>query len=73
MHVKDIPQIETLSIPEKILLVEELWDSIYSADADVTIPRSHISELDSRLARHSSNPGNLLSLEELRERIESRK
>ncbi|MEI6757051.1 MAG: addiction module protein [Chlorobium sp.] len=73
MHLKDIPQVNTLSIPEKILLVEELWDSIYSSDADVAVPRSHISELENRLARHKSNPGNMLSLDELRKRIESRK
>ncbi|MBI5102900.1 MAG: addiction module protein [Nitrospirae bacterium] len=72
MHVKDIPQIDKLSIPEKILLVEDLWDNIYSAASDVPVPQSHISELDKRLARHKSNPGELLSLDELRKNIESR-
>jgi len=28
MRVIDIPEIEKLSIPEKILLVEDLWDKI---------------------------------------------
>lgn len=73
MRVTDIPQIERLSIPEKILLVEDLWDNIYSAEFDVPVPQSHTTELDRRLARHKSNPGELLSLDELRKKIESKK
>jgi putative addiction module component (TIGR02574 family) len=73
MRVKDIPQIDKLSIPEKILLVEDLWDNIYSSEFDVPVPQSHMSELDKRLEKHKSNPGELLSLDELRKRIESRK
>lgn len=73
MRVKDIPQIDKLSIPEKILLVEDLWDNIYSAEIDVPVPQSHMNELDKRLARHLSHPGELLSLDDLRKRIESRK
>ncbi len=73
MRVTDIPQIEKISIPEKILLVEDLWDNIYSEEFDVPVPQSHMAELDRRLARHKSSPGELLSLDELRKRIESRK
>jgi len=73
MRVIDIPQIEKLSIPEKILLVEDLWDKISSEEAAVPIPESHITELERRLARHKSEPGELLSLDELQKRIKSRK
>jgi len=73
MRAIDIPQIEKLSIPEKILLVEDLWDKISSEEAAVPIPESHITELDRRLARHKSEPGELLSLDELQKRIKSRK
>jgi len=73
MKVKDIPEISHLSVPEKILFVEELWDSIVSCDAEVPIPESHKKELDKRFERHSKSPGNLLSLKELQARIESRK
>jgi len=73
MRVIDIPEIEKLSIPEKILLVEDLWDKISSEEAAVPVPESHMTELDRRLARYKSSPGELLSLDELRKRIESRK
>ena len=73
MRVTNIPEIARLSSPEKILLVEDLWDSIASDESSVPIPRSHMKELDRRLKSYESGPGSLLSLEELQGRIEKRK
>ena len=65
MHVDSIPEIGTLSTAEKILLVEDLWDSI-AADAEpLPVPQSHLDELERRWERFGSTPGDLLSLEEL--------
>ena len=69
MNVSEIPEVAALSTPEKILLLEELWDSIASDEGSVPVPQSHKDELDRRLARHGSHPGNLLSLDELQDRI----
>jgi putative addiction module component (TIGR02574 family) len=73
MRLNDIPEISRLSTPEKILLLEELWDSIASDESSVPVPRSHIEELDGRLRRYGSPPGGLLSLEDLQKKIEKRK
>ena len=73
MRISDIPEITRLSTPEKILLVEDMWDSIISDESDVPVPQSHVEELHRRLARYRSAPGSLLSLEELRVKIESKK
>ena len=73
MRVNDIPEIARLSTPEKISLLEDLWDSIALDESSVPIPQSHREELDRRLRSYESAPGNLLSLEELQGRIESRK
>jgi putative addiction module component (TIGR02574 family) len=73
MRVTDIPQLDKLTIPEKILLVEDIWDNISSEESSIPVPQSHITELDRRLTRHKSGPGTLLSLDELRIKIESRK
>ena len=73
MRATDIPEIANLSTPEKILLVEDLWDSIAADQSDMPVPQSHIGELDRRLRRYESNPGNLLSLEELQAGIAKRK
>jgi putative addiction module component (TIGR02574 family) len=71
--VSDIPDIIKLSTPEKILLVEDLWDSIASNESVIPVPQSHMEELDKRLKSYAYAPGTLLSLEELRTRIERRK
>ena len=73
MRVNDIPEIAQLSTPEKILLVEDLWDSITLDEASVPVPQGHKEGLDSRWQSYELAPGNLLSLEELQRRIESRK
>jgi len=73
MRVKDLPEISKLSTPEKILLVEDLWDNIAADDSSIPVPESHKSELDKRLKRFQSTPGTLLSLDELRASIDNRK
>jgi putative addiction module component (TIGR02574 family) len=73
VRISDFPEITKLSTPEKILLLEDLWDSIASDESAVPVPQSHMEELDRRLKRYGSPPGNLLSLEKLRTRIEKRK
>ena len=73
MRVKDLPEISKLSTPEKILLVEDLWDNISADDSSIPVPKSHQAELDKRLKRYQSAPGTLLSLDDLREKIEKRK
>lgn len=73
MRVKDIPEIAGLSVPEKILLLEELWDSIAGEESSVPIPPSHLEELERRLKRNAADPGRLLTLSELKQRIEKRK
>lgn len=73
MRAIDIPQISQLSTPEKILLLEDLWESIACGDSELPVPESHKEELDRRLKRHINSPGELLSLEQLQARIERRK
>lgn len=73
MRIKDVPELTQLSVPEKILFVEELWDSISPVESEIPVPESHKKELDKRFAKHLKSPGELLSLSELQARIENRK
>jgi putative addiction module component (TIGR02574 family) len=73
MRAIDIPEIFQLSTPEKILLLEDLWESIISDDSEVPVPESHKEQLDRRLERYINSPGELLSLEQLQVRIKRRK
>jgi putative addiction module component (TIGR02574 family) len=41
MRLEDLPEISRLSSAEKILLVEDLWDSISAEPSDIPIPKSH--------------------------------
>lgn len=72
MKIADIPKISRLSTEEKILFVEELWDSIASRER-IPVPESHKVELDRRLAKYQNRSGQLLSLKELQARIVKRK
>lgn len=73
MRMSDIPEIESLSTPEKILLIEDIWDSIASDESSVPVPQSHLKELERRFKRYKAHPGKLLTSEELWSRIEARK
>ena len=70
MRATDIPGFDQLTDPEKILLVEEIWDTIAADEANVPVPDSHLQELDRRISRYRSNPGKLLTLEELQRRLQ---
>lgn len=73
MRVKDLPEISKLSTPEKILLVEDLWDNISADEASIPVPESHRTVLDERLKRYQSAPVALLSLDDLKAKIEKKK
>ena len=73
MRVTDVPEICRLSTAEKILFVEDLWDTISSDAQSVPVPEGHRAELDRRLRAYEKCPGELLSLDELQAGIETRK
>ncbi|MBI2300128.1 MAG: addiction module protein [Armatimonadetes bacterium] len=61
--------IDQLSLAERILLVEEIWDSIAAEVEAPDIPQSHRDELDRRLAAEDANPGDGASWEEAKARL----
>jgi len=73
MKIQDVPEIAKLSVPEKILLVEDLWENIAMSEADIHVPQSHVDELEKRNKRYQSDPGNLLTLDKLQAKIEVRR
>lgn len=62
IRLADIPEIERQSTLEKLILIEDLWESIANEEFGLAVPQSHIDELDKRLSAYESHPGNLLSL-----------
>jgi putative addiction module component (TIGR02574 family) len=63
--------IDQMSVAERILLAEEIWDSI-AADA-AQLPLTHFQEQDlrSRIAAHDANPKNGSSWDEVKDRLRS--
>ena len=61
--------IERLSVAERLILVEELWDSIA---ASTPITDAQRAELDRRLADHEANPDDVVSWEEVHSSISAR-
>ena len=62
--------IDRLGLAERILLVEELWDSL-AAEADALgIPQSHKDELDRRLAARDADLHSGSSWEDAKTRLQ---
>jgi putative addiction module component (TIGR02574 family) len=61
---------EDLSIPEKILRVQDLWDDIARSARDVEITPAQREEAERRLRQHEDHPGEYSSWEETKRRLE---
>jgi putative addiction module component (TIGR02574 family) len=55
--------IDQLSIPDRIALVQEIWDSIAATPEEVPFTEAHKREIDHRCAELDANPGNILTWE----------
>ncbi len=59
-----------LSVPERILLVEAIWDSIANEkNQSYQLSADQIKMLEEELAAYSKNPGEGSSWEEVKKRI----
>ena len=62
-----------LSIPERIQLVEDIWDTIAEGTESVELTEKEKKIIDDRLEAYRENPEAGLSWEEVRDKILSRK
>lgn len=62
---------DDLSVPEKILRVQDLWDDIARSTSKVKLTPAQREEAERRLLRHESEPGQYASWEEIKRRLES--
>ena len=56
MKLADLPQLESLSLSEKMLLVEELWDVIAKDENQLPLPAWHEQALAEDAARYAAHP-----------------
>ena len=59
-------KIKELSVPEKILLVEEIWDDIARENEGFELTQSQKDELERRLQSYPSSPSQVRTWEEIR-------
>jgi len=62
----------SLSVPERILLVEDIWDSITEFPDEISLSSSQQRELDRRLEACRCDPATGSPWVEVRERISNR-
>jgi putative addiction module component (TIGR02574 family) len=62
--------LDRLSPAERLLLVEELWDSIAATPEAVTLTEAHERDLERRLEAYRDNPGAGSPWEEVKARLQ---
>jgi putative addiction module component (TIGR02574 family) len=71
IHPNDFPYHE-LSIEERLVLVEGIWDSIATEQEKILLTDVQRAELDRRLAEHHANPSAAVSWEEVKAYVRTR-
>ncbi len=66
LNSNSLENIKKLSVSERILIVEDIWDSIISSEEDFPITDEQIKHLDSRLEAYNKNPKEGISLKEVK-------
>lgn len=69
MATRKLARYQTLSVPERILVLQDLWDEIASTPEAVLVTDEQRALLDSRLEAHSAGKGHLSGWPEVRARI----
>jgi putative addiction module component (TIGR02574 family) len=61
--------IDRLSVPERILFLEEIWDSIAANEENLSLTEVQRVELDRRLAACEADPGAGSNWEDVKARV----
>lgn len=64
-----IPEIQKLSVPERLELLENIWESLTAEDAVPELTDAQKLEIDRRLAEYEANPSSGRPWAEVRERM----
>ncbi len=67
-----LPEINKLSVSERLDLLENIWESLSLEDAVPELTDAQKLEVDKRLAAHDANPSRSRSWAEARERLARR-
>ncbi len=63
------PDIRSLPIPERVHLVEQIWDSIVEDEKAFELTDAQKAELDRRIAAHEASPNRGKPWEDVKKRL----
>ena len=66
MATTTIQELESLSVSERVQLVEDLWDSIARSNADIPIPQWQKDELHRRKRNYLRDPASALTWDQVK-------
>jgi putative addiction module component (TIGR02574 family) len=66
-------ELKKLSVAERILMVQEIWDSIAAEPESLPVTQTQRTELDRRMASFNASPNEGRSWEEIKQRIQDPK
>lgn len=69
MTTAEIENVLKMPLDQKILLVEDVWDSIRPQSKRIAVPDSHKKELDRRVEKYKKNSSALLTEEQLKQAV----
>lgn len=64
-----LQELETLSVSERVQIVEDLWDSIARSNANLPVPQWQKDELARRKARYLRNPDAVETWDQVKQSI----
>jgi putative addiction module component (TIGR02574 family) len=64
-----LQELETLSVSERVQVVEDLWDSIARSNANLPLPQWQKDELARRKKRYLQNPGSCETWDQVKHAI----
>ena len=64
-----LQDLETLSVPERVQMVEDLWDSIARSNAEIPIPQWQKDELARRKRNYLRNPASGLTWDQVKQDV----
>lgn len=67
-----VEDIKKLELKDRILVVEDIWDSIAVSNAEYPIPDEQKKELDIRLKENANNPDKAKSWDEVKKNLKSK-
>ena len=71
MTIAEIDNVLNLPVEQRILLVEDVWDSLRPQSKRIPVPESHVQELGRRVEKYKNDPSALLNDRQLRDMLGS--